>query len=116
MINTLKKEFQNILKVKLNSGRFLFSLALMLELIFGIFILSLALGWQSRIVPSIGSFIASNVTLFSILTIDLILLLYVFYNRVRSKMIIDYCKSYLLLGFAIVILSLIVALWFLNFN
>ncbi|TGV01365.1 hypothetical protein [Flavivirga rizhaonensis] len=114
MINTLKKEFQSILKIKLNSSRFLLSLVLLLGLVFGIVILSLALGGQSTMATSNSFIIASNVTLFSMLTIDLVLLLYVFCNRLRNKVAINYCKSYLLLGLAIVILSFIVALWFLS--
>ena len=109
-INIFKKEFQNISKVTLHPVHFLLTLVLTVGFAIGIFIISFLLGWLCCMEPAASASMFSDFTVFGVLTTDLIvllLLLRVFYNRSKKKANMKYCKSYLLIGFMMVIMYLV---------
>ena len=103
-------QLKNILSHRLNTGHFLLTLILIGALTIGLFILSLIFGWLCCMEPTAGPRMYSNLTLFGLITTDLLILilgLSWLYLNAKKKKRIDFQKSYFIVGLLLVVVYLI---------
>ncbi len=103
-------KLKNILSYKLNVKHFLLVLTLTAGLTIGLFILSLIFGWLCCMEPAAGQRMYSNLTLFGLITTDLMILilgLIGLNQNAKKKEKTDFQKSYLIIGILLIVLYLI---------
>jgi heme A synthase len=103
-------KLKTIVSYKLNVGHFLIVLLLSAGLTIGLFILSLILGWLCCMEPAAGPRMYSNLTLFVLITADLMILMLGLgglYLNAKKKDRTDFQKSYLIIGILLIVLYLI---------
>ncbi len=112
------KEFRDTLKAKVSIGHLLISSLVLSGLVYGLFILSIVVGWTCCPEPAKSSTLFSDFTLFWILTVDLFLLLLLLsrFYRISKQKKVSYSKSYLILGIGLIVLYLVAVPWFIIIN
>jgi len=113
-------KLKKILSVKLNLEHFISVLILTIGTTIGLFILSIIIiGWLYFSEPSASPRMYSNLTLFNLLTIDLIILLlglFTLYKCTEKKQTINFQKSYLLIIFLTITTYIISTPFLINSN
>ena len=92
-------KLNNILSQKLNPSHFLLVLILTCGITVGLFVLSLIFGWLCCMEPAAGPRMYSNLTLFGLLTTDILILLLILfglYRNAKKKARLDFQKNYLI--------------------
>jgi len=107
-------KLKNILSQRLNALHFLLVLLLTVGLTVVLFILSLIFGWLYFIEPVAGPRMYSSLTLFGLITADLLILilgLYGLYRNAGKKQRADFQKSYFIIGILLIVVYMIFMLY-----
>jgi len=103
-------KLRNIISQQLNAVHFALVLLLTVGLAIGLFILSLIFGWLCCMEPAAVPRMYSNLTLFGLITVDLLILvlgLYGLYRNAKKRERTDFQKSYLITGILLIVTYLI---------
>lgn len=103
-------KLRNILSHRFNAGHFVLVLLLTGGLTVGLFILSLIFGWLCCMEPVAGPRMYSYLTLFGLITADLLILmlgLYGLYRNAKKRQRTDFQKTYLITGILLIVVYLI---------
>lgn len=110
MNSKISNEFNVIMQSQIMFWHFIITLILVIGLSFGVFVLNFILSWLYFSESASSNSMFSEAVIFSIYTIDLILMILVLgmlYKKAKKRNRIEYCKSYFYVSVIIGLLYLI---------